>query len=292
MTMLLRSTAAPALAVPFALVAALTVSAAAPAAALAADDLTSDYLASIAEVHLDKTSYTWTGKAIKPKVTYVFLWGDYLQCEAQPGTGYEVVGYSANKKIGTGRVKLRCLIDGARGTWTVPFTIAEPKAGTKVSASRTSDGNAYKVLSGGTVQLTKWKSKKTTAKVGSVRFGGKKFRVASIAGGAFEGTKVKSVTLGKQVDAVGARALAGARKLRKVTLGAGVTKVGAKAFSGCGKLREVTVKSGLLTASGVKSSLRGSSIKRVKLSGVSGVKALLYERYFAKSNSGRSVKVG
>ena len=66
-------------------------------------------------------------------------------------------------------------------------------------------------------------------------------------------------------------------------------KIGNYAFNKDKKLKTVYIKNTTkLTKSGVKKSLKGSSVKTVK---VKKSKVKKYKKYFKKSNSGRKVKV-
>ena len=254
-----------------------------------ADDLTQDQLSLCMEVHLSATSLSWTGKALEPQVTSVTNWS--LDEDLQLGTGYSVVGYSDNTNIGTGYVVLQSLTEGYQGTWRVPFKIETPAAESKIAKEYTSDGNTYRMLSDGSVALSKYTASKKTAKVDTVKFGGRTFEVSSIDAKAFKGAKATKVVLNTQVKAVSPKAFYKCASLKSVQVGQGVSKLGASAFKGAKKLKIITVKSNVLTRSGVKDCLRGSKVKTVKLKGVKAVKKRLYKRYFSKENCGRFVKV-
>lgn len=117
--------------------------------------------------------------------------------------------------------------------------------------------------------------------------------VKSIGASAFSGcTKLATVTLGSAVTSIGSSAFKKCSVLKSLTIPAKVKTIGASAFSGAKKLTKITVKSAVLTKKGVKNSLKDSSVKKVKLSGSSAQKKLsTYKKYFAKSNSGKSVTV-
>lgn len=118
-------------------------------------------------------------------------------------------------------------------------------------------------------------------------------KLKTIGTTAFRGcAKLKSVTLGKKVTTIGSKAFYGCKVLSSLTLTAVVKKVGASAFYGCKKLTTLKVASTKLTRAGLKSALKGSSVKTVKLSTASAKKKLAtYKKYFAKGNSGKSVTV-
>ena len=147
-----------------------------------------------------------------------------------------------------------------------------------------------------------------------VNINGVDYKVNRIYGKAFyKNTTVKTVFIGGNVTTIDSNAFYGCSKLYKVNGGARVQKIGTSAFRACAKLRIFSVssyalkkigvtafsgdkalktlqikKTSRLTKSGVKKSLKGSSIKTVK---VKKAKIKKYKKYFKKSNSGRSVKV-
>jgi hypothetical protein len=63
--------------------------------------------------------------------------------------------------------------------------------------------------------------------------------VTSLAGGAFEGSPVSSLTISGGVTNIGPSALASCTSLTNVTLGSGVTGIGDDAFDGCASLNEL-----------------------------------------------------
>lgn len=138
--------------------------------------------------------------------------------------------------------------------------------------------------------------------------------VTSIGNYAFAGcTSLKSVVIPGSVTSIGAKAFYGCTNLGKVSGGMKVKTIGTYAFAKCSKLSSFSIKSSKLkkigsfafsgdsklktiyiqkttrlTKSGVKKSLKGSSVKTVK---VKKSKVKKYKKYFKKSNSGRKVKV-
>lgn len=141
-----------------------------------------------------------------------------------------------------------------------------------------------------------------------------KYKVTVIGANAFkDNLKIKTVSIGGCVKNIGGSAFSGCRNLTRVFGGGAVETIGTNAFAGCPKLSSFSITSPLLskigttafsgdkklktiyiknttklTKAGVKKSLKGSSVKTVKVK-KSKVKA--YKKYFKKSNSGRSVKV-
>lgn len=138
--------------------------------------------------------------------------------------------------------------------------------------------------------------------------------VTSIGKHAFEWcTSLKTVFIPSSVTSIGDYAFYACSSLTKVSGGSKIKTIGKYAFSYCPKLKSVSITSRVLkkigacafyktgslktlyikkttklTKSGVKKSLKGSSIKTVK---VKKSKVKKYKKYFKKSNSGRKVKV-
>ena len=140
------------------------------------------------------------------------------------------------------------------------------------------------------------------------------YKVNRIGANAFYGdTTIKSLTIGAYVVIIDANAFYGCSNLTKVAGGAGLKTIGVNAFARCSKLSSFVIKSKVLykigancfykdtklktiylkyttklTKSGVKKSLKGSSVKTVK---VKKSKIKKYRSYFKKKNSGKYVKV-
>lgn len=126
-------------------------------------------------------------------------------------------------------------------------SISEPD--TNVTEGKTFDkGNfCYKVTgeAGQTVQVTALKNKKLTAvKINnSVSFGGRNYKITSVASSAFKGNKtIKTMLIGTNVTEIGSNAFAGCTRLKKATFGRKVTNIGEKAFFGCKKLKNLIFK--------------------------------------------------
>ncbi len=140
------------------------------------------------------------------------------------------------------------------------------------------------------------------------------YKVNRIGPKAFYGDKtIKTVYIGNNVVIIDANAFYGCSNLVKVSGGKVLKTIGANAFARCSKLKTFVITSTVLnkigtyafnkdsrlktiyirntvklTKSGVKKSLKGSSVKTVK---VKKSKVKKYKKYFKKSNSGRKVKV-
>ena len=82
----------------------------------------------------------------------------------------------------------------------------------------------------------------------TVKINGKSVPVTSIAANAFKGcSKLKTVTIGKNVTSIGEKAFSGCKALTKVSIGAGVKTIGKNAFLNCAKLKTVSGGKGLTT---------------------------------------------
>ena len=115
--------------------------------------------------------------------------------------------------------------------------------------------------------------------------------VVIIDGNAFYGCpNLVKVSGGAKLKTIGANAFARCPKLSSFVITSKVlSKIGAQSFYGDSKLKTLYIKKTTkLTKSGLKNSLKGSSVKTVK---VKKSKVRKYKKYFKKSNSGRKVKV-
>ena len=137
-------------------------------------------------------------------------------------------------------------------------------------------GNTYKVKSNdkNTVTFAKAKVAKSAKVPATVKINGKTYKVAAIGAKAFTEAK---------------------KKLTSVTIGKNVEAIGASAFAGCAKLKTVTLKSKKLKKAKVKKSLAGSSVKTMKVkvgkSKANKTYAKKYKKIFTKANAGKKVAV-
>ena len=92
-----------------------------------------------------------------------------------------------------------------------------------------------------------------------------------------------------RVTAVAKKAFLGMKKLKKVTIGKYVTAIGANAFEKCGKLKTLIVKSTSLKAAKCRKCLKGSSVKTVKVP--ASVKKTYKKKIFVKKVCGLKVTV-
>ena len=140
------------------------------------------------------------------------------------------------------------------------------------------------------------------------------YKVTKIERGVLEaGSALKKLTIGSNVLVISDYAFSGSSNLVSVTGGARLKSIGTRAFEKCPKLKVFQITSNMfskigpfsfsgdkalktlylkkttkLTKSGVKKSLKGSSVKTVK---VKKSKIKKYKKFFKKSNSGKKVKV-
>ena len=143
-----------------------------------------------------------------------------------------------------------------------------------------------------------------------------KYKVTKISGDLCQynvDKKLKTLVIGSNVSEILDNAFAGCPELESVTGGAGLKTVGTKAFANCPKLKVFNIssktlkkigafafsgdkalttlllkKTTKLTKSGVKNSLKESSVKTVK---VKKKKIKKYKKIFKKKNCGKKVKV-
>ena len=74
-------------------------------------------------------------------------------------------------------------------------------------------------------------------------------------------------------------------------IGKNVEVIGKSAFKGAKKLTTLIITSDKLTKKGLRNSLKGSSVKTIKLKGKAKKMYKKYCQYFVKSNCGRRVKI-
>jgi uncharacterized repeat protein (TIGR02543 family) len=209
-----------------------------------------------AKVSLSKSKYDYDGKTKKPTVT-VTLNGKKLVKDID----YKVT-YKNNKNIGKATVTITG-INGYKGTIKKTFTISEKKG-----AAFTSGKYKYKVTGSGVVAFNGIASTKTTKVTipKTVTYGGKTFKVTSIAD----------------------KALNGKSKVTQVTIGENVKTIGASAFYGCKKLKTITVKSTQLKTVG-KNALKNVYAKATIK--VPKSKLNTYKKLFKNKGQGSKVKI-
>ena len=131
-------------------------------------------------------------------------------------------------------------------------------------------GAAYKVTSAnGKTPAVQYIAPKSGAKGTvtvplEVTIDGVTYKVTSIAGNAFKGTKkIKKIVIGSNITSIGKNAFAGCTSLTSITIGKNVTKIGKNAFTGCKKLKSITIKTKKLTTKTVKKGAFNGISKKV-----------------------------
>jgi len=148
-----------------------------------------------------------------------------------------------------------------------------PVAAVKVGTVQTVSAGTVKVTSvkTKTVAFTKARNKKSVVVPATVKIKGKTYKVTTIKAKAFKGSKIRNVTIGKNIK-----------------------KISRNAFSGS-KATTVTVKTKSLKKASVKGAFRNSKVKTVKVK--VGTKkqnknyVKKYKKIFTKKNAGRKVAV-
>ena len=206
------------------------------------------------------------------------------------GTSCKVTGIAA----GTATVTATYYVSGTSiGSDSCLVTVAGLPVGKSATAGSGSSSGTYKVASSSGVTYVNPASKsiKTIVVPTTIKISGKTYKVTSVAAKAFyKYTKLTKVTIGSDVTVLGTSSFAGCSGLKTLSIGSSVLKtIGAKAFSGCKKLTAISItKTTGLTKSGVKNSMKGSSIKTVH---VKSSKITAYKKIFTKANCGKSVTV-
>ena len=169
----------------------------------------------------------------------------------QEGTHYKVA-YQNNTNVGTAAITISGM-GTCTGTITKYFKITEKAADTvTVGKIYTISKMRYKVTNAdmtgkGIVTLTGTTVKKTKLKrltiPSKVKINGVSFRVTVIADKAFQNyKKLGTVTIGKNIMAIGKNAFAGDKKLKKIKIrSAKLKSVGKKAVNGIQKNAVITV---------------------------------------------------
>ena len=113
--------------------------------------------------------------------------------------------------------------------------------------------------------------------------------VKTIGSGAFSYSAFTKIFGGRNVTTIGARAFKKTTKLSSFSIiSKKLSKIGAYAFQGSAVTGISIASTTKLSKKGVKTSLKGSSVKKVN---VKNSKKIVYKYYFSKSNAGKSVKV-
>lgn len=160
---------------------------------------------------------------------------------------------------------------GSSSAKTPAGTTGNKSAGAAVGSTKKVGANSYKVLSKSTVAFSKAKNKKSVTVPASVKIGGTSYKVTQITANAFKGSKIKTVTIGKNVKVIKKNAFKGS------------------------KAAKLILKTKLLRKAKVKLCLKGSKIKTVQVKvgkkSVNKTYVKKYKKIFTKKNAGRKVKV-
>ncbi len=204
-----------------------------------------------ATVTLKTNSYYYDGKEKKPDVTV--LWNGK---ELKKGTDYSVL-YKKNVQIGTATVTITGM-GKYTGTVSKGFTI-KVKKGKAFSSGK----NKYKVTGTSTVAFSGIVSSKTKRVTipATVKYGGKTFKVTSVALNALKNKKkVTSVTVGTNVKSIETSAFYGCKKLKNIDIkSSGLKKIGKKAFKGISAEATIHVPKGKLSS--YKKLLKGKGLE-------------------------------
>ena len=188
------------------------------------------------KVTLSTTKCYYNGSLQKPTVKSV----KYGNTTLKAGTDY-TVSYVNNRNIGTAKV----VVKGKGkyvGTIKRTFTISE-----KVGKIHTVGNYKYKITATGKAAfagLAKTSITKVTV-YGSVKIGGKTFKVTSITGSALKGkNKITSLIIGSNIKAIGSSAFRDCSKLSNVKINSKVlNSIGSNAFKGIKSTAKIQVPS-------------------------------------------------
>ena len=143
-----------------------------------------------------------------------------------------------------------------------PPATEEPPATESVTKA-TKNGVTYEISGKNAVVSKAEKTVKTVAIPATVKIGGKSYKVTKIAAKAFQNcTKLKKVTIGKNVTTIGANAFKGCKKLASVTISKNVKSIKKNAFYGNSSLKKITFKGKTVPEIG-KNAFKGISKKAI-----------------------------
>ena len=149
----------------------------------------------------------------------------------------------------------------------------------------------YKVTGTDTVSVV-GATKKTLKKISissTVTYNGATYKVTGISDKAFyKNTKVKTITIGANVEVIGNSAFEGCTKLTKITVGKNVKLFGTSVFKKCKKLGNITIKSQKLKAVGKNTFKSIKSTAKIK---VPAKKLKAYKKLLKGKGQGKKVKI-
>ena len=248
-----------------------------------------DYYVSIAQAEVSglKTSYTYAGKKVEPKLTIKL--GDHILTK---DTDYKVT-YRNNDKAGTAVAEVSG-IHQYTGTIKVKYKITLPAAGKKLTDSKTK--NVYTITKkGSAVALSGTKSSKliTLTVPSKVILNGVSYKVTSITDYAFKNNKkLKKVVISGNVTSIGTGAFQGCVSLQNLKIGSKVNKIGTKAFYNCTKLVSIEIQPAKLTSKSIGShafaNVGKSNYKKLSVSVPKGKKSAYKKLLAAKGLSSKA----
>lgn len=169
-----------------------------------------------------------------------------------------------------------------------------PVAGTQITDDVTKA--VYQVSqsseAGGTVTYIKTNAVTTKVTIpAAITIGAKTYKVTAIAKNAFANNKkIKTVTIGKNVNTIGDKAFYKCTKLSKITIPAGVKKIGKQAFFGCKSLKSITIKTTKLTNKTVGSKAFKGIHKKAVIK-VPKKKLAAYKKLLKSKGAGSKIKI-
>ena len=143
---------------------------------------------------------------------------------------------------------------------------------TAVGTAAKVSGAMYKITSDSAVAFTKAPNKKSVTVPATVKIKGKTYKITTVSANAFKGSKIRTITIGKNVS-----------------------KISKKAFNKS-KATKIILKTKKLKKKTVKGSLKGSKIKTIQVKvarkkSVNKKYVKKYKKIFTKKNAGRKVAV-
>ena len=238
------------------------------------------------------TDQPWTGKdvtlpnlkIIAGNYYYDHFFPAYTFLEGEDFTA----SYENNRNPGTARVTLTGLGEsyGCSGSVTRTFQIIKKQEENKPD---TLPLNSITLPKGTTFTQGSGATKATYTVTGNNTVTFKKSKAGKKAASAKVPDTISFSGLHFMVTKVAKKAFFGMSKLKKVTIGKYVTAIGANAFAKCGKLKKLVIKSTSLNASKCKKCLAESSVKTVNVP--AAVKKTYKKKIFVKKVCGLKVTV-
>lgn len=145
-------------------------------------------------------------------------------------------------------------------------------------------------VTGAQVEYVRAGSTKQTQKVpDAVAIRNVTYRVTSIASGAFSGSSVTNIVIGKNVNQIKTKAFYMCTSLRSIVIPKSVKKIGAKAFYNCINLQKITIRTTALTDKRIGAKAFSRIGKRAVIK-VPGKKYKAYKKLLRKKGSPKTVR--